>query len=236
MDASKASDFLEVVHTDLCGPMSIDSLGGSRYFMAITDDWSRFTVTYFLHMKSEALDKFSEYLRYAQRSTGRQLKAVRTDNGGEFISTAFNQFCTDRGIARQFTVPNNSSQNAIAELKNRYLQECARALLTQSKLHCRYWAEAVQTATYLHNRLPTTVFEGSTPFERWTGHKPGIDHLRIFGAPVYAHVPAQLRRMLDDRAKKLIFVGYSDQVKGYKTYDPDTRTVSFTRSATFHEQ
>lgn len=235
-DSSKATEPLEIVHTDLCGPMSVESLGGAKYFMAITDDWSRFTVTYFLHLKSEAFDKFVEYISYAQRATGRQLRTLRTDNGGEFCSNSFNAFCTDKGIARQFTVPYNSSQNPIAELKNRHLQECARTLLTHAKLHRSYWAEAVQTATYLQNRLPTTVFEGSTPFERWTGRKPRIDHLRIFGSPIFAHIPAELRSKIDDRAKKLTFIGYSEQIKGYKTYDPASGHVGYTRSAVVDEQ
>lgn len=129
-----------------------------------------------------------------------------------------------------------SAQNPIAELKNRYLQECARSLLTQAKINRRYWAEAVQTATYLQNRLPTKAFQGSTPYERWFGRKPRINHLKVFGSNVYAHVPAATRTKLDCRGRKLLFIGYSEEVKGYKTYDPHTGTVGFSQSAIFGEK
>lgn len=82
-NASKSTDLLSLVHTDLCGPMSTPSLGGARFFMAVTDDYSRFTITYFLKHKSEALERFLEYFAHAQRITGKQLKVIRTDNGGE---------------------------------------------------------------------------------------------------------------------------------------------------------
>lgn len=73
---TRASKLLQVVHTDLCGPMSTNSFGGARYFMAIVDDWSQYTVTYFLSSKSQALDKFVEYVESNRAATGQQLKTV----------------------------------------------------------------------------------------------------------------------------------------------------------------
>lgn len=109
-------------------------------------------------------------------------------------------------------------------------------MLFQAGLSKKYWADAVQTATYIQNRLPTTSFPGSTPYERWTGRKPMISHLRIFGCRAYIHIPKEQRRKLDYKARNMIFVGYIEGIKGYKVYDPGTGHVTHTRNAIFDER
>lgn len=95
---TRAMHLLQVIHTDLCRPMSTISMGGANYFMAVVDDWSRFTTTFFLRHKSEAFEKFREYVAYAQRATGQLIKTLRTDNGGEFTSNEFTAYCREIGI------------------------------------------------------------------------------------------------------------------------------------------
>ena len=105
---NRSSKVLEVIHTDLCGPMQIESMGGSRYMLTFTDDYSRYTVVYFLKRKSEVLCKFQEYVNYVENISGCQVKklniiTVRSDNGGEYVSNNFEKYCTEKGISRQFT-------------------------------------------------------------------------------------------------------------------------------------
>lgn len=100
-----------------------------------------------------------------------------------------------------------------------------------------YWEEAVSTACYCQNQLFTTTLPQITPFEAWTGRKPVVHHMRIFGAPAYAYVPAAQRHKLADRATKHIFVGYGDRfgIKAYRLYNPKTRHFSFSRSVFINE-
>lgn len=232
----RATKLLELVHSDLCGPMSTSTFGGAKYILTFIDDWSRYLVVYLIKLKSQTLACFREYVTYAQRQTGALLKILRSDNGGEYTSDAFVDYCKELGIARQYTVPYTSSQNPIAELTNRRLQETAKSMLKLAGLSRGYWGEAVATAAYVINRLPTSVYQGATPYERWTTHKPCINHLRIFGSPAYAHLAEDQRVKLDYKARKYVFIGYTEGIKGYKLYDPNSRTTTHARSVIFHKQ
>jgi hypothetical protein len=102
--ATRATDLLELVHIDLNGKQSESSIGGANYFMLVIDDFSRYTSVYFIRNKDDALKCFDIFKKYAELKTGRKLKAVRSDNGGEFSSNAFHQYCSQAGIIQQFTV------------------------------------------------------------------------------------------------------------------------------------
>lgn len=88
-----------------------------------------------------------------------------------------------------------------------------------------FWAEAVRCAVYLQNRCPTASLEKVTPQEAWCGVKPSVAHLKVFGSVAYAHIPDQKRTKLDDKSKKLIFIGYDEKSKAYNLYDPITKKV-----------
>lgn len=231
----RATQLLELVHTDLCGPISKPSHGGAHYFMPFVDDLSRMTHTFFLQSKSQALECFCSFLTTAERQTGLKLKQIRTNGGGEFTSRDWHSFCDVQGIKHQVTVPYTSQMNGVAENKHQVLQYQARTMLLFAQLPTSYWAEAVDIATYIINRLPSSKTGGCTPYELWTGHKPSIAHLRIFGSPCYAYIPEHKRSKFDARAKKLILVGYSNGLKSYKLFDPKTRTARYARSVIVHE-
>ena len=101
----RASKCLELVHADLCGPMNIESLGGSRYFLLFTDDYSRMSWVYFLENKSEAFERFKKFKALVERKSGLLIKTLRIDRGGEFVSIDFNAFCEENGICRELTTP-----------------------------------------------------------------------------------------------------------------------------------
>jgi len=108
---------LELVHTDLCGPMRTQSSNGDRYFMLCIDDYSRMTWILFLKHKSEALEKFKTFKNLAENQIGRRIKCLRSDRGGEFISDDFNEFCHEYGIRRQFSAARTPQQNGVVERK-----------------------------------------------------------------------------------------------------------------------
>ena len=133
--------------------------------------------------------KFVEWKSMIERSTGQKLKTLRSDNGGEYTSKEFKDHFKEEGIHHEFTIPKTPEQNGVAERVNRTLVECVRSMLCESKLPKRFWAEALSTATYLRNRSPTNAVSNMTPYEAFTGDKPHVEHLRVFGCLCYARVP-----------------------------------------------
>ena len=90
----QSEDVLEIVHTDLCGPIGIESYSGGEFFILFVDYYSRMMIVMYLKEKSEAFEKFKWYLARDEKETGKRLKCLRSDRGGEFISNEFNNFCT----------------------------------------------------------------------------------------------------------------------------------------------
>ena len=230
---------MEIIHTDICGPMQIESLGGSRYILMFTDDYSRYTIVYFLKSKDETLSKFKEYVNLVENQTGcgeGRVKIVRSDNGGEYTSKGFASYSAEKGIVHQFTNPYCPEQNGISERLNRTIMESARSMIHHAKLPLHFWAEAVNTAVYLHNRSPTATLKDKTPFECWFDKKPDISNLRVFGCVCYMHVPNGERQKLDPKSRKGIFVGYPEGTKGYKLYDPIRKKFVKSRDVLFYER
>lgn len=225
----------ELIHSDVWGPSQEPSPSGSRYYVTFTDDYSRFRFVFFIKSKNEVLQRFKEITALIKQQHG-TLGTLRSDNGGEYVSNAFRNFCNTNGIQQQFTVPYTPQQNGVAERANGTLLDMGRAMLFESGLNKTLWAEAVATACYLQNRLPTSKLGNKTPFEAWFNKKPSLDHLRIFGCNAYVHVPSQKRRKLDARAERYIFVGYSSQSKGYRLWDSATKRITISRDVTFDER
>lgn len=231
----RAKDVLELVHSDLCGPMEIPSHGGARYFFTITDDKSRMTFVTFLKTKDEVYQKFVDFKVYVERQTGKKLKTIRTDRGTEFINSQMKQLFKREGIAHQMTIAHTPEQNGVSERCNRTLVERARAMLNEANLDQRFWAEAISTATYCKNRSPTIAVNGKTPFEAWTGEKPDLQHMKTFGCKAFSHIPKSQRKKWDNKAKDMIFVGYSQDSKGYRLMDPSTFKITEARDVVFLE-
>ena len=169
-----------------------------------------------------------------EKSSEKFLKALRSDNGGEYISTEFEDYLRREGIAHQSTVRKTPEQNGVAERMNRTLLDKVRSMLHHSKLPLRFWAEALATATHVRNCSPTTALD-ETPYERWNGEKPDVSNLRVFGCKAYAHIPKEKRKKLDPKSQKCIFVGYPPGVKGFKLYDPNTQKMIVRRDVVFVE-
>ncbi|UYV74272.1 hypothetical protein LAZ67_11002772 [Cordylochernes scorpioides] len=176
---------LELIHMDLCGPMANKSLGGSRYFFVLVDDFSKRTFVYFLKTKDETFDRFRYFKARVENELNLKIKDVRTDNGTEFINDKFKGFLIKNGIHHQLTTTYSPQSNGVAERINRPLVETARTLLIDSMLPMPFWAEAGATAAYVKNCTPHKSLRHATPMEKWKGRKPSIRYLRIFGCLVY---------------------------------------------------
>ena len=175
--------------------------------------------------KSEKYSKFCEFKALVEKESGKKVKAVRSDNGGEFISGEFKDFCSAKGIRRELIAPHNPQQNGVAEQKNRTIMGAARAMLHDQGLPLHLWAEACNTTVNVENRCPHKILGKSTPEEAYSGKRPDISHLRIFGSPVYMHVTKDARKKLEPTAEVGIFVGYTYMPHNYRVYFLDSRKI-----------
>ena len=126
---------------------------------------------------------------FGGKSIIQQLKALHIDNGGKYVSAEFKRYLRKEGVRHELTIPKTPEQNGVAERMNRTLVKSVRSMLSHAKLPHKFWPEALSTAVYLQNLSPTKAVKGMTLFEAWTGEKPNVKHLRIFGCTAYAHVP-----------------------------------------------
>lgn len=148
------------------------SPSGNRFVLTLIDDYSRYNTIYFLQQKSQAVSKIKEFVAMVENQFNRKLKIFRSDGGGEFTSNELKQFFKAKGIIHQFSVPYTPQQNGIAERRNRYLMEMTRCNLLESNLPNKFWAEAMNAANYMQNRLITRSIENKRyPFELWYGRK-----------------------------------------------------------------
>ena len=215
------------MHSDVCGKINTKSCGGAEYFLTFTDDKTRYVWVYLLKQKSEVFGRFLEWKAIAEKLSGHRLRTLRTDNGGEFTSTEFENYLKSEGVKHELTVPKTPEQNGVAERLSRTLVEAVRAILVQSKLPPTFWVEALSTPVYLHNRSPTKSVANMTPFEASTGVKPDVKHLKSFGCIVYAHIPKDERKKLDPKAKKCVLLCYGTETKGYRLYYPQSSRVVY---------
>ncbi|GBP12614.1 Retrovirus-related Pol polyprotein from transposon TNT 1-94 [Eumeta japonica] len=132
--------------------------------------------------------------------------------------------------------PYTPQQNGLSERMNRTLVERAKCMMFNADLSKNYWAEAVTTAAYIINRSPTHALSDITPHEVWTGQKPDLSNIRIFGCPAMVHIPKEKRQKLDMKSRQLIFVGYSECTKGYRFMDPKTNKAVISRDVHFLEE
>ncbi|KZV56298.1 hypothetical protein F511_00295 [Dorcoceras hygrometricum] len=233
--STQSKGILDYVHSDLWGPSRVASRGGARYYISVIDDYSRKLWVVTLKSKDEAFKAFKDWKMMVETQTGKKIKKLRTDNGLEYCSTEFKDFCKQEGIVRHYTVPNTPQQNGLAERMNRTILERVRCMLADSGLPRMFWAEAVVTASYLINRCPSTALEFKTPQEVWTGHRPDFSNLRAFGCTAFAHIRQD---KLQPRAKKCVLLGYPENVKGYKLWCIETgeERCLISRDVVFNEE
>lgn len=226
---------LELVHSDLCGPMEMESVGGNKYFLTFIDDASRKTWVYLLRTKDEVFSYFQKFHAMVERETGMTLKCLRTDNGGEYISRELRDYCSKHGIRHEKTVPGTPQHNGVAERMNRTIMERVRSMLKMANLSKSFWGEAVNAAVYLINRLPASPLDFDIPEKIWKGRDISYSHLRVFGCKAFMHVPKKQRSKLDDKSYPCIFVGYGDEEFGYRLWDPKKKKTVRSRDVIFHE-
>jgi transposase InsO family protein len=117
-----ASGPLQLVHSDLCGPLSSPSFSGYKYLLNFVDDFCRHTWVCFLKLKREVFEKFLAYKALVENQSGHQIQRLRIDNGDKYVNNNFTSYCTTQGIQMQHTIPYTPQQNGVAERKNHTLK------------------------------------------------------------------------------------------------------------------
>jgi transposase InsO family protein len=146
---SKAEGVLELIHSDVCGPMPSSSISGYVYYVSFIDDYSRKTWIYFLKSKDEVFNEFKEFKALIENLSERKIKILRSDNGGEYTSKEFVNFCKDVGIKRELTTPYNPQQNDVAERKNGTIMEAVKTMIHDQDLLMCLRAEAAMAVVYV---------------------------------------------------------------------------------------
>jgi hypothetical protein len=234
--AYRATTGLELVHGDLCGPVTPPTPGGKLYFLLVVDDFSRYMWVELLKTKDQAFESFKKIQTAAEMESGLKLRAFRTDRGGEFNSGVFTVYCNAHGIKHNTTAPYTPQQNGVVERRNQSVVEMARCLLKSKQVPGCFWGEAVMVAVYLLNRAPTKSLNNVTPYEAWYGKKPSVRHLRTFGCVAYAKKVGPGVTKLEDRTVPGIFLGYEPCSKAYRVYDPVKKRLMISRDVIFDEK
>ncbi|EWM20093.1 copia-like retrotransposable element, partial [Nannochloropsis gaditana] len=240
----RAKEPLELVHTDVLGPIEVESLGGARYAIGFTDDYTRWRVVYTMRRKSESLDCLKRYIKdKSVLHRDRKMKTLiglRSDNGGEYTGVDFKNFCKNHGIRQDFGIPYGPQDNSAAEKSWHVLSNMARSLRIQAGLGKRFWAEALTTATYILNRTRTSALgPGETPYYKMFRRHANAKHFRTFGCKAFVHNTLVTRRKLDDRALEGIMIGYDDtgnNPKCYRIYMPSLGKYIRSGHVTFDEE
>ncbi|KAK2410100.1 putative mitochondrial protein [Trifolium repens] len=225
LEHQTTSKVLELLHMDLMGPMQVESLGGKRYILVVVDDFSRYTWVNFIREKSDAFDVFKELCIQIQREKCSNVVRIRSDHGREFENSKFDDFCAAEGIKHEYSSPITPQQNGIVERKNRTIQESARVMLHAKNVPYHFWAEAMNTACYVHNRVTLRKGTTFTLYELWKDRKPTVKHFHIFGSECFILADREPRRKLDPKSEKGFFLGYSTNSRAYRVYNTKTQVV-----------
>jgi transposase InsO family protein len=231
----RATQKLQLIHADICGPITPESNSHKRYILTFTDDYSRKLWTYFLNLKSETLAMFKKFKSLVEKESANVICCLRTDRGGEFTSSDFNEYCSSNGIVRQLTAAYTPQQNGVAERKNRTIMNMVRCMLTEKLVPKIFWPEAVNWAIHLLNRCPTFAVKDKTPEEAWSGFKPSVEYFKVFGCIGHVHIPDKHRQKLDDKSHRCVFLGLSQESKAYRMYDPVSTRIIVSRDVVFEE-
>jgi hypothetical protein len=142
----------------------------------------------------------------------------------------------NEGMKHEFMVPYTPEQNAVSERNNRTIMEAICSCIFHNQVDPKFWAEAMDNIVYSLNRTCSRNQHDIAPFEAYTGHKPSLSHMKLFGCPVFIHIPKDQRKKLSPKAKVRIFFGYADNTKGYRIYDIAKKEAILSKDVIFDDK
>ncbi|XP_019150296.1 PREDICTED: uncharacterized protein LOC109147102 [Ipomoea nil] len=230
--SSIANNCFDLVHADVWGYYHVPTIYGHQYFLTLVDDHSRSTWVYLMRKKSEVRQIIQCFYELIKTQFGKVIICVRSDNGKEFLMENFYQ---TRGIIHQTSCVYTPQQNSIVERKHGHILSIARALRFQVSLPKQFWGDCILHAVYLINKIPSAVLGNQIPYQILFGKVPQYQHLNVFGCLAFASIPNYKRDKFSPRARRCIFLGFANGVKGYKLFDIQTKEVLLSRDVSFYE-
>ncbi|RVW30563.1 Retrovirus-related Pol polyprotein from transposon TNT 1-94 [Vitis vinifera] len=237
----KPSTVFSLVHSDVWGPSRIKNISGTRWFVTFVDDHTRVTWVFLMKEKSEVGHIFQTFNLMVQNQFNSKIQVLKSDNAKEYFTSSLSTYLQNHGIIHISSCVDTPQQNGVAERKNRHLLEVARCLMFSSNVPNYFWGEAILTATYLINRMPSRVLTFQSPRQLFLKQFPHTHAassdlpLKVFGCTAFVHVYPQNRSKFAPRANKCIFLGYSPTQKGYKCYSPTNKRFYTTMDVSFFE-
>ena len=220
---------------DLFGPTKYKSLGGNIYCLMIVDDYSRYTWVFFLHDKSKVASCFKKFAKRAQNEFEVKFKKIRGDNRKEFDNTNIKAYCDEAGIKHDVSTTYTHQQNNVVERKNRTLITLGGTMLDEYNTPEALWAEAINTACYVSNRLFLQKFFGKTPYELLNEKKSNVSFFWVFGCKCYICKKRQHLGKFQRCCDIGFLVGYSSKSKAYRVFNHATGLVEETYDMKFDE-
>ncbi|WVZ93941.1 hypothetical protein U9M48_039890 [Paspalum notatum var. saurae] len=225
----------ELLHMDTVGPARVASVSGKWYVLVVVDDFLRFSWVFFLEFKDEAFGFVWDLVLRLRNESHKAMRAIRSDNGGEFRNSHFENLCRDLGLEHQFSSPYTLPQNGVVKRKNRTLVEMARTMLDEHRTPRHFWAEAVNTACYITNRIFLQAFLGKTSYEHRFGRQPSVKHLRAFGCRCFVLKKAGHLDKFESRCLDGIFLGYASSSRAFRVWILEAKQVVETCEVSFDE-
>ncbi|WVZ81006.1 hypothetical protein U9M48_028433 [Paspalum notatum var. saurae] len=210
----------ELLHMDTVGPARVASVSGKWYVLVVVDDFSRFSWVFFMEFKDEAFGFVRDLVLRLRNESHKAMRAIRSDNGGEFRNSRFENFCRDLGLEHQFSFPYTPPQNGVVERKNRTLVEMAQMMLDEHRTPRRFWAEAVNAACYIANRIFL---------------QPSVKHLRAFGCRCFVLKKAGHLDKFESRCLDGVFLGYASSSRAFRVWILEAKQVVETCEVSFDE-
>jgi len=222
----------ELVHVDIWGPARTASLGQSRYFLTCYDDHTKHVRIYLMKNKSDALQNFKDYIALVQNHCNTTIKRIRSDNGAEFTSHAFQQLLAKNGISANRVPPGAHAQNGRVERAHLTILNAVRTLLIDSRLSPTFWAEAASYSIYIRNRVPDARTR-RIPYHTWSGKPVTHEHIRPFGSTIYIRDHVQTDK-LAPRYRKALLMGWAeDSESTVRYYDVEKQAFGYSRDVVF---
>lgn len=222
------------LHLDTAGPFRDLSLGGSKFFVLIKDEATSYRKAAFVESKADVAQAFKAVLTETKFETKNDTLRVCSDNGTEIVNQTLKEFFREKGIKHETSAPYTPQQNGFIERDIRTVEESARTMLNQAKLPRKLWAEAVSSAIYVLNMVPTSRNPKITPYEAWFGVRPNLKNLRIFGQEAIVNRPIYFREgKWDLTGESMRVVGYTNRSNTYRFYNPQKDKIIISCDVTF---
>ncbi|KAJ9515742.1 hypothetical protein QJQ45_008622 [Haematococcus lacustris] len=216
---------LGLIHMDVCGPMHARARDGSLYVATFLDEYTKLSVCVPISSKAQVPDTVRTVVEELETQSGYRCKAIRTDNGTEYVNSRMREYCASKGIVHQHSAPYSPQQNGAAERLNRTIFEKARSIIHSADISLSFWAHAVKFANHVRCLLPVSG-QPLTPWEAFYGVKPDLSGLRVFGCRVWLHIPDHQRSKLQAKSVEGLFIGYEPGSKAYRVLVNGRETCS----------